>query len=149
MMMPSVFRENLLDDWFDFPFGGSFWGDASDKHPMQGKNIMRTDVKETDNGYEVDIDLPGFKKEDLSLQLENGYLTVSASKNTNNDEKDANGRYIRKERYSGSMSRSFFVGEGLTEEDIHAKYEDGILKLALPKDEPKAVETKKYISIEG
>lgn len=111
--------------------------------------MMKTDVRETENGYEVDIDLPGFKKEDLQLQLENGCLTVSASKGVDKDEKDKNGRYIRKERYSGSMSRSFYVGEDLTEEDIHAKYEDGILRLSLPKTEQKAVETKKYIAIEG
>ena len=155
MLMPSVFGENLFDDWFDeFPFGRDFWGSnhENEKNPLYGKhakNMMKTDVRETENGYEVDIDLPGFKKENLQLQLENGCLTVSATKGVDKDEKDKDGRYIRRERYSGSMSRSFYVGEDLTEEDIHAKYEDGILKLSLPKTEKKAVEAKKYIAIEG
>lgn len=154
MLMPSVFGETLFDDWFDFPFGRDFWTDrsANDKNQLyrkQGKSIMSTDVRETENGYEVDIDLPGFKKEDLTLQLEKGCLTVSAARNVNNDEKDKDGRYIRRERYAGSMSRSFYVGEELTEEDIRARFEDGILKLSLPKAEQKAVEAKKYIAIEG
>ena len=111
--------------------------------------IMNTDVKETDNGYEVDIDLPGFKKEDVKAELHDGYLTISAAKNVNNDEKKEDGKYIRKERFSGNMSRSFYVGDNITQEDIHAKYEDGILKLTVPKKEEKKVEEKNYINIEG
>ncbi len=155
MLVPSVFGDNLFDDWFDdFPFGKDFWNDraVSEKNPLYGKhakNMMKTDVRETDNSYEVDIDLPGFKKDELSLQLENGCLTVSATKGLDKDEKDKNGRYIRRERYAGSMSRSFYVGEDVREEDIHAKYEDGILRLTVPKTENKAVENKKYIAIEG
>ncbi len=110
---------------------------------------MKTDVKETDAGYEVDIDLPGFKKDEISAKLDDGYLTISASKGLDKDEKNKEGKYIRKERYAGAMSRSFYVGGAVTEEDIKAKYEDGILRLSIPKKETKAVENKKYIAIEG
>lgn len=149
MMMPSIFGENLFDDWMDFPFDRNFFGDKNPLYGKRGKNLMKTDVKETEQGYEVDIDLPGFKKEDVNAQLNNGYLTVSATKGLDKDEKDKEGRYIRRERYAGSMSRSFYVGEGVKEQDIHAKFEDGILKLAIPKMEAKQVEENKYISIEG
>ena len=153
MMLPSVFGENLFDDWFDFPFGKGFWEDREgEKNALYGKNaknLMKTDVKEQEGGYEVAIDLPGFKKDEIAVNLENGYLMVTASKNESSDEKDEKGRYIRRERYSGSCSRSFYVGDAITEEDIHAKYEDGILKLDFPKKETKQVEQKKYIAIEG
>ena len=146
MLMPSIFGENLFnDDWMDFGFpevDKALYG----KH---ANNVMKTDVKETDTGYEVDIDLPGFKKDEINAQLDNGYLTISAAKGLDKDEKDKKGKYIRKERYAGSMSRSFYVGEGVTQEDIKAKYEDGILRLSVPKKEAKAVENKKYIAIEG
>ena len=146
MLMPSIFGENLFnDDWMDFGFP------EVDK-ALYGKhagNVMKTDVKETDTGYEVDIDLPGFKKDEINAQLDNGYLTISAAKGLDKDEKDKKGKYIRKERYAGAMSRSFYVGEGITQEDIKAKYEDGILSLSVPKKEAKAVEDKKYIAIEG
>lgn len=146
MMMPSIFGENLFnDDWMDFGFpevDKALYG----KH---ANNVMKTDVKETDTGYEVDIDLPGFKKDEINAQLDNGYLTISAAKGLDKDEKDKKGKYIRKERYAGAMSRSFYVGEGITQEDIKAKYEDGILRLSVPKKEAKAVENKKYIAIEG
>ena len=146
MLMPSIFGENLFnDDWMDFGFpevDKALYG----KH---ANNVMKTDVKETDTGYEVDIDLPGFKKDEINAQLDNGYLTISAAKGLDKDEKDKKGKYIRKERYAGSMSRSFYVGEGVTEDDIKAKYEDGILRLVVPKKDAKAVENKKYIAIEG
>ena len=146
MLMPSIFGENLFnDDWMDFGFpevDKALYG----KH---ANNVMKTDVKETDTGYEVDIDLPGFKKDEINEQLDNGYLTISAAKGLDKDEKDKKGKYIRKERYAGAMSRSFYVGEGVTQEDIKAKYEDGILRLSVPKKEAKAVENKKYIAIEG
>ena len=113
-------------------------------------NVMKTDVRETESGYEVDIDLPGFKKDEISASLENGYLTISASKGLDKEEKnEKDGTYIRKERYSGAMSRSFYVGDELKQEDIKAKYEDGILKLSVPKSEPKKVESHKTIAIEG
>ena len=146
MLMPSIFGENLFnDDWIDFGFP------EVDK-ALYGKHaghVMKTDVKETDAGYEVDIDLPGFKKDEISAKLDDGYLTISASKGLDKDEKNKEGKYIRKERYAGAMSRSFYVGGDVTEEDIKAKYEDGILRLSIPKKEAKAVENKKYIAIEG
>ena len=146
MLMPSIFGENLFnDDWMNFGFpevDKALYG----KH---ANNVMKTDVKETDTSYEVDIDLPGFKKDEINAQLDNGYLTISAAKGLDKDEKDKKGKYIRKERYAGAMSRSFYVGEGITQEDIKAKYEDGILRLSVPKKEAKAVENKKYIAIEG
>ena len=146
MLMPSIFGENLFDDdWMNFSFPDvdkALYG----KH---AQNVMKTDVRETEGGYEVDIDLPGFKKDEINAQLENGYLTISASKGLDKEEKNKEGKYIRKERYAGAMSRSFYVGEDIKQEDIKAKYEDGILKLSIPKKDEKAVESKKYISIEG
>lgn len=145
MLMPSIFGENLFDDWMDFSFPNidkALYGKNS-------QNVMKTDVKETDQGYEVDIDLPGFKKEQINAQLDNGYLTIQASKGLDKDEKDKEGKYIRRERYAGAMSRSFYVGEEVSKNDIHAKFEDGILKLSIPKKDKKAVEENKYIAIEG
>ena len=141
MLMPSIFGETLMDDFFDFPFGGYSNGTAG---------LMKTDIKDTDRGYELKMNLPGAKKEDVKAQLKDGYLTIQVSSNRNNDEKDSEGRYIRRERYSGSCSRSFYVGDNVTEEDIKAKFEDGTLTMMIPKKEqqPK-VEDKKYISIEG
>lgn len=143
--MPSIFGENLFDNWFDFSFPDidkALYG----KH---AKNMMKTDVKEMENGYEVAVDLPGFKKDEISLQLENGYLTINAAKGLDKEEQDKNGKYIRQERYAGSMSRTFFVGENVTEKDIRAKYENGILILDVPKQEKKKIEQKRYIEIEG
>ncbi len=122
------------------------------RNPLYGKNsknLMKTDVRETENSYELDIDLPGFKKDQISAELKDGYLTVSATKGLDKDEKAKDGRYIRRERYSGAMTRSFYVGENITQDDIHAKFEDGILKLSVPKKDAQAVEEKKTISIEG
>ncbi len=149
MMLPAIFGENLFDDFMDDAFEREFFGSRNPLYGKHSKNIMKTDVKETDNGYELDIDLPGFKKDEISAHLENGYLTVSAAKGLDKDEKDKEGRYIRRERYSGSMTRSFYVGNAITEQDIKAKYEDGILSLSIPKKDEKAVESKKYIAIEG
>ena len=141
MLMPSLFGENLLDDFFDMPMRSC---------RTQRENLMTTDIKEKDGNYEISMNLPGFKKEDIHAELKDGYLTISASTQSNNDEKDEDGRYIRKERYSGSCSRSFYVGDGIQETDIKAKFEDGVLKLDIPKVEAKpAVEEKHYISIEG
>ena len=146
MLMPSIFGENLFDDWMDFSFPDidkALYG----KH---AKNMMKTDVRETDDSYEVDMDLPGFKKDEVKVQLADGYLTIEAAKGLDKDEKDKkSGKYIRRERYAGSMSRSFYVGEGVTQEDIHAKYEHGVLKLSIPKkEEQKNVEKSNYIAIE-
>lgn len=149
MMLPTIFGENLFDDFMDDAFERNFFGGRNPLYGKHSKNLMKTDVKETETGYELDIDLPGFKKDEISAHLEDGYLTVSAAKGVDKDEKDNEGRYIRRERYSGSMTRSFNVGSTVTEEDIKAKYEDGILSLSIPKKDPKAVEAKKYIAIEG
>ena len=149
MMMPSIFGENLFDDFMnDFPFEKHFFGERNPLYCKHAKNIMKTDVKETDNSYELDIDLPGFKKEDINVQLDNGYLTIAASKSLEKEDEHEKSHYIRQERYSGSMSRSFYVGNDVKQEEIHAKYEDGILKLAVPKKAAKAIESNKYIQIE-
>ncbi|MBR5059730.1 MAG: Hsp20/alpha crystallin family protein [Clostridia bacterium] len=140
MLVPSIFSENFFDDWMDSSFNR--FGDAD--RQLYGKNahrVMKTDVQEVENGYKVDIDLPGFKKNEIDIQLENGYLTVSATKTVDKDEKK-HGKILRQERYTGSMQRSFFVGKNLTEEDIKAKFEDGVLTLDIPKAQPKVPEKK-------
>ena len=145
MLMPSLFGENLLDDFFDVARFPGFTGSRS-----TGNNIMHTDIKEKDGSYEIAMNLPGFKKEDIQAELKDGYLTIKASTNTSNEEQDTDGKYIRKERYSGSCSRSFYVGDPITQEDIKAKFEDGVLTVDVPKMDAKpAVEEKKYITIEG
>ena len=150
MLMPSIFGENLFDDdWMDFPFERDFWGRKNPLYGKNAKNIMKTDIKEHDGGYELDIDLPGFKKEEITIDLDNGYLTISAAKGLDKDEQDKKGKYIRRERYAGAVQRSFYVGDAVTEEDVKAKFEDGILRLSIPKKGAKAVETKKTIAIEG
>ena len=147
MLMPSIFGENLFDDnWMDFPFDRDVWGRSNNK---TNKTMMKTDIREHDAGYELDVDLPGFKKDEIKAELENGYLTISATKSANNDEQDKKGKYIRRERYAGTMQRSFYVGENVTQEDIKAKFENGILRLSIPKKDAKAVEMKKTIAIEG
>ncbi len=139
MLMPSIFGENLFDDWMSFPFRN-----------FNTNSLMKTDIRETDGSFELDIDMPGFTKEDLKAELKEGYLTISASTNKDNGEKDENGKYIRRERYVGSCSRSFYVGEDIKQDDIKAKFENGILKISVPKKEaqPK-VEEDKHIAIEG
>ena len=147
MLMPSIFGENLFDDLFD-----DFARPMNVIHyATPTPSAMKTDVKETDAGYELDIDLPGYKKEDVKAELKDGYMTISAEKKSENDEKDdKSGKYLRRERCYGSCSRSFYVGEEVTEEDIKAKFEDGILKISVPKKEPEpAVEQTKTIAIEG
>ena len=148
MLMPSIFGENLFNDWMDFSFPQVADVDK-ELYGKHAKNMMKTDVKETESGYEVAIDLPGFKKDEVKIHLDHGYLTIAAAKGLDKDEEDKKGKYIRRERYAGSMSRSFYIGEGVKQSDIHAKYEDGILKLDIPKQDKKAVEESKYISIEG
>ena len=148
--MPSIFGENLFDDdWMDFAFDRDFWGRKNPLYGKNAKNIMKTDIREHDGGYELDVDLPGFKKDEINVELEEGYLTISAAKGLDKDEQDKKGKYIRRERYAGAMQRSFYVGDAVTQEDIKAKFEDGILKLSIPKKDAKAVETKKTIAIEG
>ena len=146
MLMPSIFGENLFnDDWMNFGF-------PEVEKALYGKHAsheMKTDVRETDSGYEVDIDLPGFKKDEINIQLDNGYLSISAAKGLDKDEQDKEGKYIRKERYAGSMSRSFYVGNAITQDDIKAKYESGILRLSVPKKAADEIESAKRIAIEG
>ena len=154
MMMPSIFGENLFDDfdsWFDAPVEKRFFGKKNPLYGKHAKNLMKTDVREKKDSYEVDIDLPGFKKDEIKLELENGYLTISAAKGLDKDETDKKtGKYIRRERYAGSCQRSFYVGKDVTEEDIKASFKHGILKLTILKKEVKpAVENKKQIAIEG
>ena len=140
MLMPSIFGENLFDDFMDFPFGGK-----------KINTMMKTDIRDTDSSYELDIDMPGFKKEDIKAQLKDGYLTISAAKGLDKDEQEkTSGRYIRQERYAGACERSFYVGEDMTEDDIKGEFKHGILRLSIPKKEAKPLaEEKKYISIEG
>lgn len=150
MLMPSIFGENLFDDdWMDFPFERDFWGRKNPLYGKNAKNLMKTDIREHNEGYELDIDLPGFKKDEITIDLDNGYLTISAAKGLDKDGQDKKGKYIRKERYAGAVQRSFYVGDAVTEEDVKAKFEDGILRLSIPKKDAKAVETKKTIAIEG
>ncbi len=148
-MVPSIFNDNLFDSFFNDDF---FWpemgrgaGRANRKlYGHRAADIMKTDVKETETGYEVAIDLPGFKKEDVTCELKDGYLTVSAQKKLEENEKDENGKYIRRERYTGSQSRSFYVGEAIHEDEIHATFQDGILKLDVPKKDAQQIEDKKH-----
>ena len=146
-MLPSIFGGNLFDEFFDDSFDRAFFGGRNPLYGKHEKNLMKTDVREVENHYEVDIDLPGFKKDEINVELQDGYLTVSASKGLDKDQKDKEGRYIRQERYSGTCSRTFYVGD-LKKEDISAKYEDGILRLTLPKAEEKALPANNRIMIE-
>lgn len=170
MLMPSFFGEDLFDEFMDdFVRPGRAYGKCEKPErtgrpekgglPCKGMrpmgfgapatSVMKTDIKESDNGFELEIDLPGYKKEDVKAELKDGYLTITASRNTSNEEKDENGKYIRRERFVGTSSRSFYVGEELTEEDIKAKFENGILMLDIPKKEPKPEEeVKRLITIE-
>lgn len=147
-MLPSIFSENLFDDFFDdfalVPMRNKQHNPLYGKHE---KNLMRTDIRETDTTYEIDVDLPGFKKDEIGVDLKEGYLTISAAKGLDKDEKDKEGRYIRQERYAGACSRSFYVGE-VEPKDITAKYEDGILKISMPKQEQKKLEKTSSITIE-
>ncbi len=148
MLLPSIFGENLLDDFMDF--GRRDFEDIDRKlYGKRAGKIMKTDVRESDGNYELDVDLPGFKKDEIDITLDNGYLSIKASKGMDKDEKDHKGRLIRQERYSGSMQRSFYVGENLKEEDVKAKFENGVLKLTVPKAEAKKIPEKKAIMIEG
>ena len=153
MLMPSIFGENLFDDFmndFTDDFAVPAFADAGKElYGKHAKNLMKTDVKDTENGYDVDIDLPGFKKDEIQMKLEDGMLTISAAKGLDKDEKDKKGKYVRRERYAGSLSRSFYVGDNVTVEDIHPKYENGILSFNVPKEQEKIEPKSKYIAIEG
>lgn len=154
MLMPSIFGEDLFDEFMsDFPF----FDDKAERrlerklYGRHGKNLMKTDVKETEDGYQLEMDLPGFTKDEIQASVEDGYLTITASKGLDQDEQEKEtGRYIRRERYAGACQRSFYVGENITQEDVKGEFKHGILKLTIPKKEAApAVEEKKYIAIEG
>ena len=154
MLMPSIFGEDMFDDFMrDFPFFDENAGNKIEKklYGRHAKNMMKTDIKELESGYELEMDLPGFTKDEITAELKDGYLTISASKGLDKDEQEKEtGKYIRRERYSGACQRSFYVGEDVTEQDIKAEFKHGMLKLFVPKKEAKpAVETKKYVTIEG
>ena len=152
MLMPSIFGNDMFGDFFT-----DSWFDEKEFKDMQkklyghrAKNVMSTDVKEVENGYELEMDLPGFKKDEIKASVENGYLTISAARGLDEDEKDKkSGKYIRRERYAGACERSFYVGEGISQDDIKASFQHGILKLFIPKEPEKSVEEKKYVAIEG
>ena len=146
MLMPSIFGESLFDDFMD---GFAFPNIDKKLYGKHAANLMKTDVKEKDDTYEVDIDLPGFKKDEIQIRLENGYLTVSAAKGMDKEEKDKNGKYVRRERFSGNVRRSFYVGDKIQKEDIHPRYENGILSFAIPKAQKAVEEKSNYITIEG
>ena len=154
MLMPSIFGEDMFDDFMrDFPFFDENAGNKIEKklYGRHAKNMMKTDIKEQEDGYELEMDLPGFTKDEITAELKDGYLTISASKGLDKDEQEKEtGKYIRRERYAGACQRSFYVGEDITEQDIKAEFKHGILKPFVPKKEaqPK-VENKKYVAIEG
>ena len=146
-MLPSIFSENLFDDFFNDDFMRlPAWGRHDHLYGKHGKNLMKTDVRETEDTYEVDIDLPGFKKDEITVDLKEGYLTIQAAKGLDKDEQDKKGKYIRQERYAGACSRSFYVGD-IKPEDVSAKYEDGILKISLPKAGKKELPKQSTIAI--
>ena len=152
MLMPSIFRTNSLiddlfdDDWFD---DKEFKNVEKKLYGHRAKNVMNTDVKETEDGYELEMDLPGFKKEEVSVELNNGYITIRAAKGLDEDEKEKKtGKYIRRERYSGACERSFYVGDKVTKDDIQAKYDKGVLSVFVPKKEVKKLENKQTIEVE-
>lgn len=140
----------MFDDLFDDDFfGGRELNKAEKKlYGHRAKNVMNTDIKETEDSYELEMDLPGFKKDEVTVELDNGYITIRAAKGLDKDEKTKEGRYIRKERYAGSCERSFYVGEAVTQDDVKASFRHGILRLDIPKKENKKVEGNKYIAIE-
>ena len=149
MMMPSIFGENLFDDWMDFPFEKDFFGTKNPLYGKHAKNMMKTDVRETEDSYEVDIDLPGFKKDEITASLKDGYLTVTATaKKAEEKTSDKKEKYVQKERFHATCNRSFYVGDNMKQEDIKAKFENGVLTLQVPKKEEIPEEqTKKFITI--
>ena len=149
MLVPSIFGESLFDDWFDLPSLKEFRDIDRKLYGKHASHEMKTDVHEHEDHYEVDVDLPGFKKDEITVGLENGYLTISAAKGLDEDQKTPEGKLNRQERWAGTMQRSFYVGEALTEEDITAKYENGVLTLTVPKKEAKKLPEKHLIQIAG
>ena len=149
--LPTIFGENLMDVFDDFDRAFFHSGNNVDRalYGKHAQHMMKTDVRETDEAYEVDVDLPGFRKDEIHLELNSGYLTISTQKTLEKDEKTKAGRMLRQERYAGTMQRSFYVGDAITEEDVRASYADGVLHLTVPKKEARKVPEKKTIMIEG
>ena len=149
MFYPTLFKDDLFDDFFNFP---SFRDADSIERKLYGKHangLMKTDVHENEGNYELDIDIPGFKKDEITLTLDNGYLVVGAAKNVTDEEKDSRGTLLRQERFSGAMQRSFYVGDAIKETDVKARFEDGVLRLTFPKEKEPELPEKKTIMIEG
>lgn len=142
-MLPSIFGENMFDDFFD----GGFFGAHNPLYGKHARNLMKTDIHEKDGAYEIAVDLPGFKKDEISLDVKDGYLTISAEKGLDKNEEDKKGRVLRQERYAGVCTRSFYVGD-VTPEDVNAKYKSGVLTIVLPKKEQKKLDTTSKIAIE-
>ena len=148
MMMHNYLGDNLFDeDWADTPLMREYFGKGNFLYGKHAKHLLRTDVRETEDAIEADIDLPGIKKDEIQVHLENGYLTVSAEKHA--DKQAGKGKYLRQERYSGTVSRTFYVGDALKPDDVKAKYEDGVLVVSLSKKAPEAIEQRSQIAIEG
>ena len=146
-MLPSIFGENMFDDFFSDPFGMMVPQTRDALYGKHAKNLMKTDIRETEDSYELDVDLPGFKKDEVSIDLKDGYLTISAAKGLDKDEEDKKGKYIRQERYAGACSRSFYVGEDVEPEEVSAKFEDGILTISVPKAAKKQLPKQTSINI--
>lgn len=146
-MLPSIFGESLFDEFFDDAFGKHFMDPERALYGKNARNLMKTDVRDTGDGYDLSLDLPGFSKDEIQVDLKDGYLTVTAAKGLDKDENDQNGRYIRRERYAGSCTRSFYVGD-VRPEEVHGKYESGVLCLTIPKKETRMVEAPSRIAIE-
>ena len=146
-MLPSIFSENMFDDFFSDPFDREFFGAHNPLYGKHAKNMMKTDIHEKDNGYELAIELPGFKKDEINVDVSDGYLTIKAAKGLDKDENDKKGRVIRQERYAGVCSRSFYIGD-VKPEDVKAKYESGVLTLEVPKAEAKKLPSSSSIAIE-
>ena len=147
-MLPSIFGENMFDDFFSDPFGMMVPQTRDALYGKHAKNLMKTDIRETEDSYELDVDLPGFKKDEVSIDLKDGYLTISAAKGLDKDEEDKKGKYIRQERYAGACSRSFYVGKGVEPEEIGAKFENGILGISVPKETKKPEVKSTSVSIQ-
>lgn len=147
-MLPSIFGENLFDDFFSDPFGMMVPQGRDPLYGKHAKNLMKTDVRETEGTYELDVDLPGFTKDEVNVELKNGYLTIQAAKGLDKDQTDKKGKYIRQERYAGACSRSFYVGDAVEPENVSAKFEDGILTISVPKNVKKQLPKNSAISIQ-
>lgn len=146
--VPAIMGDDLFEQWMEGALSG--FADMNRRlYGKQAKSMMKTDVKEIEGGYQVAVELPGFDKNEISVELDKGYLTITASKDFSKDEQDEDDKYIRRERYAGTMQRSFYVGDSLQQEDIKAKYENGILKLEVPKEDTQKIQQNKYIAIEG